>query len=52
MPAKSAKQQRYMAMLAADRKKREAAGVSFKVAKEFAHKPRSGYRAKVKGAKH
>lgn len=46
MPARSAKQQRYMAMLAHDRKKREQAGISQKVAEEFAHKPKGGYAKK------
>ena len=48
MPAKSAKQQRYMGMLAHDSAKRKQAGVSKKVAEEFAHKPPGGYGAAAK----
>jgi len=46
MPAKSAKQQRFMAMCstAKGRKKAGKACPSRKVAKEFAHKPKRGYR--------
>ncbi len=39
MPARSLRQQRYMAMLAHDPAKRKAAGVSLEVAREFARKP-------------
>lgn len=43
MPAKSAKQQRYMGMLAHNPAKRKGTGISQKVAEEFAHKPKGGY---------
>lgn len=39
MPARSLRQQRYMAMLAHDPTKRKAAGVSQQVAEEFARAP-------------
>lgn len=44
MPAKSEKQQRYMAMLAHNPKKRKGTGISKKVAEEFSHKPKGGYK--------
>lgn len=44
MPAKSAKQQRYMGMLAHNPAKARKAGVPVKVAKEFSHKPKGGYK--------
>lgn len=44
MPAKSAKQQRYMGMLAHNPAKRKGTGISQKVAEEFAHKPSGGYK--------
>jgi hypothetical protein len=45
MPAKSAKQQRYMAMIA-HMKNPPAGAPSKKVAEEFSHKPKGGYRKK------
>ena len=47
MPAKSARQQRYMAMCAAKRKK---GCPPKKVAEEFSTKPRGGYREKKRGS--
>ena len=44
MPAKTAKQQRYMAMCAHNPKK---GCPSKEVAKEFSHKPKGGYKKKA-----
>lgn len=44
MPAKSAKQQRFMAMCARAPKKAKGKCPSKKVAEEFSHKPKGGYR--------
>lgn len=45
MPAKSARQQRYMGMCAHS-KDAPSGCPSKKVAKEFSHKPKAGYRKK------
>ena len=46
MPAVSAAQQHYMAMIAHNPKKRKGSGISLKIAREFSHKPKGGYPAK------
>lgn len=44
MPAKSLKQQRFMAMCAHSPGKAKGACPSHKVAQEFSHKPNGGYK--------
>lgn len=46
MPAKSALQQRFMGWLQKHPGERKKRGISMKVAKEFSHKPKGGYRKK------
>jgi hypothetical protein len=51
MPAKTAKQQRYMGFELSQARKGKATKVPENVAEEFAHKPSGGYAGKKKKAK-
>jgi hypothetical protein len=44
MPAKTPKQQRFMGMIAHNPGMAKSKGISLKVAKEFSHKPKGGYK--------
>lgn len=46
MPAKTAKQQRFMGFELSQARKGKATKVPENVAEEFAHKPKDGYKAK------
>jgi hypothetical protein len=48
MPAKSEKQQRFMAMCAHDSSKAKGECPSKEVAREFSHKPKGGYKKRKK----
>lgn len=46
MPSKSPQQQRFFGWLRKNPSERKKRGISAKVAREFSHKPKGGYRKK------